>query len=153
MTLILINVYMNYKRAIVFGLMLWLAIFIVLSLLMFIPVLKESNWAVNIVFWILLVPMVLLLSKWYFKQEPPTVKKGLVLGIIALSVSIVLDILITVPFFVGSFAVFFGDWMLWAAMFEILLLTVFAGMEFDATFSKKEGTAVDIEDKKVDSKI
>lgn len=129
---------MNIKRAVGFGAMLWILIFVLLSILLFLPFLEGRTLAVHVIFWIFLIPIVLLLAKWYFKADPPTMKKGFFLGIIGVIVGIILDLIITVPLFIKSYDVFFTDWMLWFSLVEVVVLTTFAGFEFDKTFTKME---------------
>lgn len=131
---------MKYTRMLGFGAMLWIAAFVVISVVMFTPWFKESTLRVMATWWVLEVPAVLLLSKWYFKADPPTVKKGFLLGIAGLFVSMVLDAIITVPLFVKSYSAFYGSWQLWVGLAEILVLCVLAGWEFDKTFTKTENT-------------
>jgi|SRR3989339_513701 len=129
---------MNIKRAIGFGAMLWILIFVVWSILMFAPWFKDGEMRIYVTHWILLVPMILLLAKWYFKATPPSLKKGLFLGLIGLATGTVLDMIITVPLFVKSYAVYYGDWRQWVGFVLSVLLCVIAGWEFDATYSKRE---------------
>jgi hypothetical protein len=103
---------------------------------MFMPFLKDMVMTQYIIFWILLVPMTLVLAKWYFKMDPPNMKKGFMLGLIVLAVSTVFDLTVTVPVFVKSYAKFFGDWKLHFGVFEILLLCTYAGWEFDGTYTR-----------------
>ena len=128
---------MKYARMLGFGAMLWIAAFVVISIVMFTPWFKESQLRIMAAWWIVEIPVVLLLSKWYFKADPPTVKKGFLLGIVGLAVSMALDAIITVPLFVKSYAVFYGSWQLWVGLVEILALCVLAGWEFDKTFTKQ----------------
>ncbi len=129
---------MNYKRALMTGVMLWVIIFVVVSILMFMPGLQNKVLSQHIIFWILLIPITLLLAKWHFRMDPPNIKKGLLLGVIMLVAATVLDSIITVPFFVKSYAVFFANPLLYMGYGEILILSVFAGFEFDKTFTKPE---------------
>src|SRR3989338_4651176 len=131
---------MNYLRAIKTGVMLWLTIFVVITILMFLPFLVDKKMLQFGIFWILLIPIVLLFCKWHFKMDAPNLKKGFLLGIIMLLVILVLDMVITVPLFVKSFSVFFGDWMMFVGYIEVLLLAVYAGFEFDKTFTKYDNT-------------
>ncbi len=94
--------------------------------------------------WIVSVPIVLVLAKWYFKMEAPTTKKGFMLGVIALVIGAILDVVvlsILAPRLETTFSelykVFYTDWKFYLAAFEILALTTFAGFEFDATYTKK----------------
>ena len=129
---------MNYKRALIFSLLLWVIIFVVISILIFLPVLKDNEMAMQVVYWVLLVPIVLLLAKWYFKGDAPTTKKGLFLGVFALLVGTVLDLIITVPLFIKSYSEFYLDWKMWVGFAMVIILTTFAGFEFDGTYSKRE---------------
>ena len=129
---------MNYKRALVTGVMLWMIIFVTVSVLMFLPFLLDKTLIQFAIFWVLLIPAVLLLNKWYFRADPPSLKKGLMLGVILLAVLIALDAVITVPLFVKSYSVFFGDWMMCVEYAEILLLSIYAGFEYDRTYTKLE---------------
>jgi hypothetical protein len=129
---------MNIKRAIGFGAMLWILIFVVWSVLMFAPWFKDGEMRIYVTHWILLVPMVWLLAKWYFKATPPTWIKGLYLGLIGLATGTVLDLVITVPLFVKSYAGYYSDWRLWVGFALSVALCLIAGWEFDATYSKKE---------------
>ncbi|MBI5222403.1 MAG: hypothetical protein HY980_02815 [Candidatus Magasanikbacteria bacterium] len=128
---------MKLPRAVIFGATLWIAAFVVISIVMFTPWFKENMLRVMVVWWILEIPVVFLLAKWYFKADPPTIKKGLLLGLIGLVVSMALDAVITVPLFVKSYAAFYGDWKVWFGLIEVLILCVLAGGEFDKTFTKQ----------------
>ncbi len=84
------------------------------------------------------IPIVLLLAKWYFKKVLPTVKNGLQLGIVAIIVSLIFDGLsigatIAVGQSIDVFTALYTDWKFYVTVIEILLLTTFAGFEFDAT--------------------
>jgi len=118
--------------------MLWMIIFVTVSVLMFLPFLLDKTLIQFAIFWVLLIPAVLLLNKWYFRADPPSLKKGLMLGVILLAVLIALDAVITVPLFVKSYSVFFGDWMMYVEYAEILLLSIYAGFEYDRTYTKLE---------------
>jgi len=98
---------------------------------MFLPPLKDKNLAIFGIFWVILVPLTLGMAKWYFAKEKATVKNGLFLGLIALAVGVILDVIITVPLFVKSFSAFFGNWMMYVGYAELLLLCAYAGAEFD----------------------
>ncbi len=127
---------MKLKRAFLFGTMVWVAAFVVISVLMFTPWFKDSQTRIQAGWWILEVPAVLLMAKWYFKMDPPTIKKGFLLGVLGLIVGVILDAVITVPFFVKSYAVFYTNWLMYVGFVWGIILTTYAGYEFDATFSK-----------------
>ena len=123
---------MNIKRAILFGVLLWVFVFVIISIIMFIPALAGRRLTQSIIFWVVNIPLVLLLAKWYFKTVVPTVKNGLILGVLSLIVTTVLDLIITVPLFVKSYAAFYGDWTLYVGYAEIIIICMIAGGEFDA---------------------
>ena len=135
---------MNYKRAVSFALVLY-AIFLSLGMATqavngtFVMGLKQY-----IFWWIVSIPIVLVLAKWYFKLDAPTTKKGFMLGIIALVVGAILDLLvigISAPrvgmTFSEMYKIFYTDWRFYVGVIEILALCTFAGFEFDATYTKK----------------
>jgi len=129
---------MDTKRALTFGVLFWVFVFVLWSIIMFMPFLKGHATTQYIVWWVVEIPLVLLLAKWYFKQRKPNLKEGFMLGIIALLVATVLDMAITVPLFVKSFGKFYGDWRLYVGLVEMLFLTTLAGWEFDGPVARTE---------------
>ena len=130
---------MNLKRGIIFGLIFWVIVFVIISILMFIPWIKDSSVRINIIWYILEIPLVLLLAKWYFKQRKPSLKEGVMIGITALIVGTILDVVITIPVFLkGNYTQFYGDWMLYIGYVEMLVLTTISGWEFDGPVAKTE---------------
>jgi len=103
---------------------------------MFLPWFKDHNLRIHVALWVLEIPIMLLWAKMYFKTEMPTAKKGFYLGVFGLIIGLILDSVITVPFFVKSYALYYGNWLLYVGFAEMLILTTFAGWEFDGTFSK-----------------
>ncbi len=137
---------MNIKRALGFGALMWIFIFVLWSIIIFIPALQDKETTQFVVYWVLLIPVVLLTAKWYFKADPPTLKKGILLGIIALVVGSILDAIITVPLFIeGNYGEFFLNKLMYIGYAWFLILTAYAGYEFDGTFTKPK---VEQEDKK-----
>jgi len=131
---------MNLKRLIIFSVSVWLLVFFIFSILMFTPWFKDSQLRIQATWWILEIPIILLLSKWYFKMDAPTIKKGFLLGISALIIGGILDLIITVPFFVKSISVFYSNWLMYIGMIWMIVLTTYAGYEFDSTFTKPDLT-------------
>lgn len=129
---------MNLKRAVGFGVLMWIFVFVLWSIILFIPLFRDSKMLQFLVYWVLLIPVVLSTAKWYFKSDPPTIKKGIVIGIVALVVGAILDAIITVPLFIGSYSEFFLNKLMYIGYLELVILTAYAGFEFDATFSKPE---------------
>jgi CDP-diglyceride synthetase len=128
---------MNIKRMLLTGLMLFIDIILILSLFIYIPVLNTKPLIQNIIFFVLMVPLVLLSAKWYFKVNPPTVTKGLILGTVVLLVVLVLGSLVSFNCF-GNYCQFFSVWNVVFSFFEILVLFVYAGWEFDSTFTNPD---------------
>ena len=136
------HTYMEYKRLVLFGVYLWAAIFIIFALFLFNPLTGDSVVAQHIGLWALLIPTVLLLSKWYFRKTDATIMNGLLLGLTGIAIGIILDFCITIPLFlsqdsgyVAGVTALYGNWMLYVGFAEVLFLTMFAGWEFDTTFT------------------
>lgn len=132
---------MRYKRAIQYGIMLWVLIFFIFSLILFLPFLRGRDLVQHIIFWVTLIPIVSFLAKWYFKAEEPTWRRGLALGVVAILVATVFDLSFIHFFFPGTYQdflrAFYGNWKLYVGLVEVVFLCVLSGLEFDATFSKR----------------
>ncbi|MBI2436153.1 MAG: hypothetical protein HYV41_00175 [Candidatus Magasanikbacteria bacterium] len=136
---------LNIKRALGFSLLFWVIIFVIVSILMFLPWIKESETRISVAWWILEIPVVLLLAKWYFKTNHPDAKEGFLLGLLALIVGTILDLIITIPLFISQqsqepYLDYYSDWKMWVGFALLLALTTFAGYEFDATYTKSDET-------------
>jgi hypothetical protein len=137
---------MNIKRAIGFGVITWVLIFVVYSILLFTPQLADREIVRQIVFWVILIPIVLGSAKWYFRSGELSWYRGLSLGVIGLIVGTLLDISITIPFFssntvpegVSAFRLFYSNQFLYIGYIWYILLAVYAGFEFDATFTDRK---------------
>lgn len=128
---------MNFKRALGMGALIWVFTFVVISIVMFLPWFKESNLRIMMAWWVVEIPVVLLLAKWYFKQRRPNLKEGFLAGLVALLVGVVLDSIITVPLFVqADYVKFYGNWTLYIGYAEFLVLSTLAGWEFDGPVAK-----------------
>lgn len=130
---------MNFKRALTMGILIWVFAFVIISIVMFLPWFKDGNFRVMVTWWVIQIPLVLLLAKWYFKQRRPNLKEGFLTGVIALLTGVILDSIITIPLFIGAdYAKFFGNWTLYIGYVEFLLLTTLAGWEFDGPVKQTE---------------
>ncbi len=125
-------------RAIGFGAILWLVIFAIISIVMFIPALQDKDLYQFIILWVLMVPVIMFLAKWYFRVVTPTAKNGFVLGVLAVVVGTILDLIITVPLFVKSYAIFYSNIFMYIGMVWGIALTTYAGYEFDTTYTEPE---------------
>jgi hypothetical protein len=116
---------MKIVRAIVSGIIIWVSIFIVFTIMSFIPVIKDSEIQQNMLLWVVLIPIVLFGVSFYYKKEMYT--NGLLLGLVVVTVSLILDALITVPLVIiphgGSYNSFFASPLLLVTVVEILLIS------------------------------
>lgn len=127
---------MNHKRAMAFGVMVWVWIFAIFSVLMFLPGLQGREWLQTVIFWISLIPLALLAAKWYFRGDPPSAKKGFWLGLYGLVIGTILDLVFTIPAFIKSYSAYYSDWTLYVSFALFWILCILAGAEFDKTFTR-----------------
>lgn len=116
---------MKILRAILIGIILWALIFVEWTILIFTPFLKDlGNWQ-WLIHYILLIPIVLFGASYYYKSKDKV--NGLVLGLVMLITGVILDAIITIPFFImpngGSYAGFFLSPYLLVGLIEFLLIT------------------------------
>jgi len=101
---------MRCLRAILVGVLLWILVFVEISI--FQIGLELTGLFGKILHYILLIPIGILGAWIYYKSGDKL--NGFLLGIIMLVVGIVLDLIITVPFFMdGDFKSFYYDPFLW----------------------------------------
>ncbi len=115
---------MDLKRGIIFGIVLWVAIFLEVTVLMFGFNLENGDWAYYIAHYVLVAIFVVLVSIYYFrgKRVIRDIKEGFKAGILFVIIGIILDALIRIPFFVKSFSFFF-DAGIWMGYLEIIVIT------------------------------
>lgn len=94
---------MKFWRAVLTGVLLWVLIFLEVSVLMF--GFKLEGGVYYLIHYIMIGLFVLLCSAIYFRGALGGVKKGLLLGVIWIVVGSILDLAITVPL-MKSFSVF-----------------------------------------------
>ena len=139
---------MNIKRAIGFAFLLYISSFIVFTATAIIlgidlESLEGMSTMGYVIGWVLYIPIVLLLAKWYFKKDPPTLKKGFWLGVIAITTSLLFDgVSVLGTYFAGEsldiFVRMYSSWEFYVSVVWVILLCTFAGFEFDKTFTKQE---------------
>lgn len=137
---------MNYKRAVLFGIFVYLSAFVVIGTLriLFNGLLTANFTLPNVVFpiiWVLFIPIILLLSKWYFKEVEPTVKRGFLLGLVSVGVTLSIDLIGYSSLRLAGqdtavYAGLYGNWRFWITFGLVIVLCTFAGWEFDGTHSK-----------------
>jgi len=137
---------MNLKRAIGFAVALYIISFIGFFVTLLLPgehsLTEVPPLATFVVVWLIHIPVVLLLAKWYFRKVSATTKNGLLLGIVTIAVALVLDGLsiagtIAAGESIDTFKALYTDWKFYATVLEIILLTTYAGYEFDSTYTEK----------------
>jgi len=114
------------KSATVWAVILWVLIFVEISVVMFIPALQGSELTQKVIHLLVLPLMVLFCSHMYFKGTRPDLKQGFVLGVYFLVVGTILDLAITVSLFTG-FSEFYSQWSLWLGFLEVLVFSSFYG--------------------------
>jgi len=119
---------MKLARAIVFGIILWILIFIEVSVLMFGFGLEEG-FVYYSVHYVLLALFSVLISLIYFGgwRVNAGLGNGLLLGIMLVLISFILDVIITVELFVKDYT-FFNDIYLWFGFVEIVVVSVIVGI-------------------------
>ena len=143
------HISMNIKRTLSFALGLYMlgAFVFYIAMLVFgaVSLSVVPSLGVFLVGWVALIPCVLLLAKWYFKQVPPTAKNGLLLGARTIALAILLDalaalVMILLNQSIDIFGALYTDWKVYVIVLEVLLLTTYAGYEFDATYTASPDT-------------
>lgn len=135
---------LKLKRAIGIGALLYLSSFVIYGATFLLPGLGDpASFKSYVVSWVILIPVVLLFSKWYFKALQPTAKRGFQFGIVAILVAFVFDGASALGAYLAGigledFADLYGDWKFYFSIFLIIALTTFAGGEFDGTKSKNK---------------
>lgn len=117
---------MNLKRAILFGALLWVLIFVWWSILMFVPGLTETIQYI-IHFVLLIIAASYIASRYYKKKDKVN---GFLLGLVFLVTGIILDAVITVPLFTipqgtGYLDFFFNPLMLVGYVISVLTVGIY----------------------------
>jgi len=116
---------MNFGKATILGILLWVLIFVEFSALMFIPGLNST---VQVILHLIILPfLVWICCSMYFKKNKGGWKEGFLFGACLLIIGEILDALITVPLFVKSYSVFYMQWNLWVGFVEMIIFTTIFG--------------------------
>ncbi len=116
----------DFKTATIWGVILWVAIFVLVSILMFTPALQGQE-TLQLILQLLIMPfLVVFCAYMYFNSGRNTAKEGFLLGIWFLILGTILDLIITVPLFVKSYS-FFLEPSLWIGYFEGILFCTLTG--------------------------
>ncbi|MDT0607039.1 DUF5367 family protein [Croceitalea rosinachiae] len=117
---------MKYTRTIFIGILIWIIGASLYTLSYYVPLLENAEQQANIWLSIVIVPIVWLGAKLYYKNGVHTY--GLRTGLIFFMISAILDALITVPFTIlpygGSYYDFFVDFGFWFIGLEFIVTTI-----------------------------
>ncbi|MBU0457790.1 MAG: hypothetical protein ABH824_07745 [Nanoarchaeota archaeon] len=117
----------DWKSATGWGILLWLLIFVEMSILMFIPRLKDMLITQKILHFLILPLLVIFCVSKYFKKVKANTKEGFLIGVYFLIVGTILDLAITIPLFVKSFSSFYLEWSLWTGFLELIIFSTATG--------------------------
>lgn len=133
---------MNYKRAIWMSILLYVSSFLLYAVTLAVPYFEDQNSLKSyIFFWVFIIPLVLIFSKWFFKKLQPSTARGFQFGVIIVAVSLILDGLSALGAYMAKqpldqFVALYTDWKLYATLVLIVAVASVAGGEFDGTGSK-----------------
>jgi hypothetical protein len=106
---------MKTFRAVIIGVIIWIFGVAAFSLSFYVPILENLELQANLALFIVVIPLVWLGSKQYYKKDNKT--HGMWVGITFFGVAAILDALITVPLLVvpkgGNHYIFFSDPGFW----------------------------------------
>ncbi|MFA5993221.1 MAG: hypothetical protein WC796_05945 [Candidatus Pacearchaeota archaeon] len=116
---------MNFKRAILIAIALWVVIFFEVSILMFGFKLSAPSTLYYVIHFIILIILFILASLFYFsKKVKAGAKQGLLVGILFIVVELILDAAITVPLFVKDWSFFIKPEMLASDLLALVIFTI-----------------------------
>lgn len=114
---------LNLRRAIAVGVFLWLLIFLWWSIIMFTPSLSNlTNLQQYLIHFVLLVPAGIFSAWLYYKCDKNLKTNGFTVGFIVVLTGTILDLAITVPFFIKDYALFYGNALLWGGFAELIFI-------------------------------
>ena len=127
---------LNIKHAIISSLVVYLIGITSYIVSYFIPLLDDKDLQANLVLMIAIIPAVLIGANLYYRRGYST--KGLLLGTVMFLGAMILDALITVPFFIipygGSYLSFFGDPGFWLIAIEyVAVITIVSKLKYRLT--------------------
>ncbi|MBU0957783.1 MAG: hypothetical protein KKF56_03145, partial [Nanoarchaeota archaeon] len=118
-------------RGVLAGILLWVLIFVEVSIVLFVFKLGAGSLWYLIVHYALLAIIIGVAANFYFNKRSvkPNAKTGLLLGLVMVVVAVVLDILITVPAFIGGdYSLFFNDPSMLAGLVEVVIISMLMGV-------------------------
>lgn len=116
----------NWKMLVLWGALVWLIFFAVVSILMF--TLANLFWLSALIEWAVSIAAGYLIVGKILKTYGGQWKEGLIYGVILMVVSSILDAGITVPTFQnGEFIKFYSNWVMWVGILLFLAAAAAAG--------------------------
>jgi|AntAceMinimDraft_4_1070372.scaffolds.fasta_scaffold27373_3 hypothetical protein len=131
---------MNIKKTFLFSIAVWLFLSLIMYLLSLIPFLEKNIYYFTSI-WILLIIKLFFLCKWYFRDVAINTKNGFILGSFTAVSTLILGFYITIPFlkqYLIDISIFEEYFYLLVIILEIFLFCLYAGFEFDKTFTKNK---------------
>lgn len=117
---------MKVKYAILIGIVIWAVAASLFTLSFSIPILENPEQQANMVLFIVIMPLVWMGCKFYYKKDKTT--HGFLVGQTLLLTAIALDVIITVPFIIipsgGSYYSFFTSLGFWIVAVEFIAVAV-----------------------------
>lgn len=142
----------RFRRALGFALLLYLATFVIVTILALVFRINLSASSPDtmplvlcILNWIVTIPVVLMFAKWYFRKFQPSLKRGAVLGIFTLVIFYILDttmLLVSTPNAWEIVKNMYTDWKFYISIVVVLGTTMYAGFEFDKTYTFDEDSGL-----------
>jgi len=125
---------MKLKRGLLYaGAIIVLSLLIQFGVLPLLEPLFDGIRAMWWIEWIMTGFVTLLVAKWYFKQDEPTLVKGIKLGILPAI------LLAALPMWYSDlWGVGLPYWKVYVTPIIVFVLTAYAGFEFDQTYTKRE---------------
>lgn len=120
------------KKALLFGLLWWVIVFVEVSIVGFTPGLATMGefgftlLPVGVAIHFAVVTLLAwFLARFYFRKGGANLREGIRAAAVMSVVGLLLDAVITVPFFVKSYEHYYSKWTLWAGL--LVFVAAFVG--------------------------
>lgn len=123
----------NWVLASSTAVLLWILIFVTVSIIMFMPRIGGFYRYILLV----IEPLVIFFCAYlYFRRNKGAWQQGLFLGVYYIIISTILDLIITIPLFVKSYE-FFKNWNLYIGFLEVIIVCIVASYVFKSKQEEK----------------
>lgn len=127
----------HWKSILSYGTLLWILIFVEVSIIMFIPGLPEL--AQNLLHLVILPFLAWFCLSRYFRTIKVSVITGFLAAVYFLVIGNILDLIITIPLFVKDYGLFYSSWWLWVGYLELIVVgTVWGYLKSSSGKNKKK---------------